>query len=597
MQKIIFFIAIIFSSFQLSAQKVSFVAEAKKVVAVGERFRLEFSVNKSASGFRAPDLNAFNYSGPSTSTNISANYINGRVSRATKYAYSYVLQPKKEGKFTIGSAEINVDGKTYKSNPITIQVIKRGSNSNATTNNNNSQTKKISSKDLFAAVILSKKEAYRGEHVIATVKIFSRVNLAGFNDIKFPTFNGFWSQEIDIPSQINMQREVLNGTVYETGVLKQLVLFPQQTGEITIEPFELDLAIRQRSKRRSFFDSGYKNISKKIKSYPVKLKVKALPNNAPEDFKGLVGKNLKIFTSITKEKVKQNDAITLKIKISGNGNLKLADAPSVKFPADFEIYDPKIINNISNTINGTSGSKTFEYLVIPRHHGDFKIPKTTLTHFDIQSKTYKTLSSKEFKIEVEKGENSEISNNTVVSSTVNKEKLKTLGNDIRFIKTNEISFSKKKEYFTGTQTMYVFYIASLLIFLSIFFVHRKKMQENANIALMKNKRASKVSKKRLKTAEIYLKENKKEEFYSEILRATWGYLSDKMGIPVSELNQNSINERLTEKKVDDNVKNQLSSIISECEFARYSPSDETGKMDNIYNQTSEVINRLESKLR
>ena len=298
--------------------------------------------------------------------------------------------------------------------------------------------------------------------------------------------------------------------------------------------------------------------------------------------------------TIDKQDVKANDAITLKVKISGNGNLKLIEPLKIDFPPDFETYDPKIINNLKNTTSGVTGSKTFEYLIIPRHAGNFRIPPIVFSFFAPKIKQYKTITSDEFKIYVEKADEGEA---TTIITGLSKEDLKFIGSDIHFIKTNNFNLLKKGKHLFGSLMFYLSYLIALIIFFVIFILLRKKIKQNANLMLVKNRRAKKVSKKRLKAALSYLKQKNNEQFYNEVLRAFWGYLSDKLSIPVSELSKDSAANTLKNYNIDNALITQFMNVIDTCEYARYAPLTEASQMDNLYSQAINTIRNLEQKLR
>ncbi len=591
MKKLIYLTLFLLILSNVMAQKVSFTASAKKVVAVGEQFRLTYSVNAKPSSFSPPDLSAFNYSGPSQSSSSNIQMINGKVSQSVNYTYTYYLQAVKAGKFTLGKAKVQVNGKSYTSNTLEIEVVKGAApNQNAGNRQNAGQ---ITGDDLFVRVEVNKRNVFVGEQIIAKIKIYTRVSLVGFEDSKFPNFNGFWTQEIQTPSQISLQRENVNGNIYQVGTLKEMILFPQKSGDLIIEPADITCVLRKRVRPRSFFDNGYRDYSKKIVSPKVKITVKQLPFNKPENFTGAVG-SYKFETSIDKNQCKTNDAITLKVKISGNGNIKLVEKPNINFPADFEVYKPKENVNVKNTKNGSVGKKTFEYVLIPRHAGDFKIPPIEFCYFAPTMKSYKTLSGQEFVISVEKGEEND---NNIQYIGAGKKNIVTQDVDIRYIKISDLSLSPVGKFYAGSLSFYLVYGISSLIFVLIIVIRRKKIKENANIAGMKNKKANKISRKRLKKASLHLKNSNKEAFYVEVLGAIWGYLSDKLSIPVSELNKENVQQHLEKHAIAEQTITNLTDLIDKCEFARYAPSAVSGEMDTVFKSAENIIGTLESKLR
>jgi hypothetical protein len=601
MKKIFFLLlATLFITSASFAEEVKFTAAAPRVVEVGEQFRLVYTVNQKAKDIQLPSLTGFRVlMGPSTSRSSSSQYINGKWSSATTYTYTYVLLAEKEGKFTVNPAKIKVKGYEFNSNSVSVEVVKANEKpqSNQSGQSNQAAATKITQANLFVKVNVDRKSVYMGEHVVATIKVYTRLNIAGFGDSKFPSFNGFLSQEIPTPGQISLQRENVNGTIYNVGTIRKLILFPQHTGNITIDPFELECIIRQRrsSGNRGFFDDffdNYQDIRVPRKSKPVTIRVKEFPANKPASFDGAVG-SFRMSATIDKDSVQANDAVTLKLKISGNGNLKLVNPPEFDFPADFEVYDPKTNQDLKSTAKGMTGSTTFEYLIIPRHGGEYQIPPVDFSFFDPKAGIYRTRSTPKFTIKVGKGSGDASS---AVISSFSKEDVKFIGKDIRFIKTNDFTPRLKGQIFFGTTNFYLAYLVPFLVFILAFVFNRKRIRENADIARVKNKRANRVAMKRLKAASASLKAQKKEEFYDEILKALWGYTSDKLNLPLADLNKENITEILQSKNVEQELTQDFLNILDTCEFARYAPSTGSSEMDELYKKTMETITKLEKSI-
>ncbi|MCF6242570.1 MAG: BatD family protein, partial [Bacteroidales bacterium] len=398
-------------------------------------------------------------------------------------------------------------------------------------------------------------------------------------------------------NQISLQRENVNGTIYNVGVLRKTILFPQRSGKIKIDPFELECIVQQKAgKRRNFFGElvdVYRDVEVQLVSPSRTVNVLSLPVGKPASFSGAVGTDFKLSADIDHKQIKNNESLTLKVKISGNGNLKLIDKINIDFPQTFEVYDPKIKENISNTAAGARGTKTFEYLIIPREQGDYVIPGIKFSYFDIKSKEYKTLSVKDIPIKVEKGDAIDLSAGSI---SVTKEDIRTLGSDIRFIKQNEFELKPIDKTFFGSLQFYLYYLISLFIFIVLVFFMRNKIKQNANAVLMKNKRAGKISKKRLKMAAVYMKQNDKEQFYNEIIHALWGFLSDKLNIPVSELSRETVKETLQKHNVSEDIIANFIKVIDDCEFAKYAPASETNPLPDDYKRAREVIEKFEEIL-
>ncbi len=599
MKKLVSILSVItLISTQLIGQ-ITFKASANKVVEVGENFRLNFTVNANGKNFKPPSSFAgFRLlAGPSSSTSSSYQWINGKASQSISNTYSYILQATREGKFTIPEAQITVDGKVYKSNPITIEVVKGNAQANIQENNGEGTNSENIKDQIFVRINLNKTKVYLGEQIIASIKIYTKVGLRAFEDFKFPAYTGFWSQDIETPNQVSLQRENVNGQIYNVGVLRKTILFPQRTGKIKIDPFELNCIVQQKAgKRRNFFGElvdVYQDVRVNLVSPPRTVTVMPLPVGKPASFSGAVGSDFKLSANVDRQELKNNESLTLKVKISGNGNLKLIDKINIDFPKTFEVYDPKVKENISNTAGGARGTKTFEYLLIPREQGDYVIPEIKFSYFDVNSKSYKTLSVPEIAVKVNKGDAIDMSNTGI---TVSKEDIRIIGSDIRFIKQDPYKLMPRNKHFFGSLSFYLYYLISLFVFIVFVFFMRNKIKQNANAVLMKNKRANKISKKRLKMAATYMKENDKSRFYDEIIHALWGYLSDKLNIPVSELSRDTVKETLQKNNVSDEIINNFLKIIDDCEFAKYAPAGESNQIQDDYQRAREVINKFEEVL-
>ncbi len=591
-------VCVILFSLPVFAQQVSFTMEAPKIVEIGEQFRLAFTVNAQGQNLKLPELSDFSVlMGPSTSQSSSYQIINGVSSQSVSFSYLYVLKATKEGRFTINPASINVNGTTVSSNSVTIEVVKGSAKpSGGGVDQPTSTPGTVPRSDLFVKLILDRKSLYKGDHAMATIKIFSKVNLNGFEDISLPSFEGFWSQDVALPQQIALQRESYNGEIYNVGTLKKTLIFPQQTGNITIGKVKIDCIVQQRIKQpKSFFDDffdNFANVKATVTSDPVIVTVNPLPSG-PSDFSGAVGR-FDLRSSITSTNVKENDAITLRIDVAGNGNIKLINAPKLKLPADFEVYDPKTQSNYSATADGLNGNISFEYLFLPRFAGDYTVPPVDFVYFDPIAGRYATKSSQEFKIHVAKGDGT---SSKTVTSQVSKEDVKYLGKDIRFIKQGNIELRPKGDVFFGSFSFYMIYLAGILGLLTLYFLYQQQIRENANVARVKNKKANKVALKRLKEASGHLNNGATEKFYEAVTRAFWGYLSDKMTIPVAELNKERASAELTNHKASETVVTRFIQILDTCEFARFAPGGGNEKMSEIYDEACDVMGQMEKEIK
>jgi hypothetical protein len=584
----------IFIQFSLSAQIVFEANVSKNVVIVGERFEVKFKVNENAGQFSPPALTHFNIlSGPNQSTSMQ--WINGNMSSSK--TFSYMLSANNEGKYVIGVAKIKINNTIYETQPIEITVEKQ---TNTSSNQPTASTKNLSkdqNEDLFIKLFVTKKKTYLGEQILATYKVYSRVDLIGISDSKEPNFNGFWKEDIKLSDNTQLEREMLDGKPYNTAVLKKTLLFPQKSGKIIIEPLEVTFRVRvsEQGNPKNIFDQFFGRYTEKnipIKSNNFELEVEALPQGKPKEFAGAVGQ-FKMNASIDKSEVKTNDAINFKIEYSGKGNLKLIDLPKIEFPADFEVYDPKITNKIVVTENGMSGSKTAEYLIIPRHSGDFTIPEIQFSYFDPATNKYEKIQNGPFTIKVLKGENEELFSD---NQSVNKKSLKILGSDIRYIKTNTIDFNTNSESFFRSNYHYLLLLLPFIILLVSIPLFSKMKSSLENVALNRRKKANKKALERLKSAKNCLQNQDKKRFYEEIFKAIYGYLSDKLAINTAELNKENISNYLNLNNIEQSIQEKLFSIIETSEIARFSPSSSFSETE-VYQQTLEIISQLENELK
>ncbi len=587
----------------LADEPVRFTASAPSTVIVDKPFQLVYTVNATGKDLRVPEINNFEIlAGPFESRSSSYQVINGKATSSVSISYTYTLLASKTGTFTISPASIIVGGDKYTTNTLTIKVLP-ADDSSATKQNQQSQSsggssKSVSDDEVFIRTSLSKADIYEQEAVLLTYKLYTLVDVVSVNNKKMPDFQGFLKQDIEQAQNKQFSYENYNGRNYGTVVLYQVLLYPQRSGEIMIDRanFEAIIRVQNRAAIRSIFDDffdSYTNVSRTILAPSARINVKALPAGKPATFSGTVG-NFTLSSTISSQKVSANDAITLKVVISGNGNMKLIKNPDIKFPDGFDVYDPKVVNNFKTTANGISGTKTIEYMVIPRHQGKYSIPSAEFSYFDIQSKSYKTLRTPDYNIEVLKGSGSD--NQIVSGNFTGKEDIKQLGKDIRYIFTGNVRFTKTSRFIFGSTFGWLLYLIPLLISLILFFIFRKTIRDNANIEYVKNKKANKVAVKRLKHAGKLLNEGKKESFYEEVLKAVWTYLSDKLNIPVAMLNKGNVETELSRKNVNVELINQLIEILNTCEFARYAPSSGQAEMGNLYNDTIKVISNLEDVL-
>ena len=589
---------------QALADKVSFTASAPDAVVVGDQFRLSYTVTtQKVKDFRAPSIKGFDVlMGPSRSQQSNTQIVNGNVTSTSSITFTYILMANNAGEYTIPGASIIADGDQMVSNSVRIKVLPQdqgGSNSSSSSSTHSSSGTGVSNQDLFITASASKTNVYEQEAFVLTYKIYTRESNLQLNNAKLPDFKGFHSQEIEMTTNARWTPEHYQGRNYYTTVYRQFVLFPQQSGKLYIDPAQFQMTVGKPVQSDDPFDAFFNGgsnvieIKKSISTPKIAINVNPLPAGKPADFSGGVGE-FNISSSINNKELKTNDAITIKLVISGTGNLKLISNPEIKFPDDFEVYDPKVDNQVRLTREGLTGNKVIEYLAIPRHAGTYKIPGVSFSYFDIRSKSYKTLKTEEYVINVEKGAGNA---DQVIANFTNKEDLKVLGEDIRYIKQNEVTLQPKGSFFYGSMTYWLFYIIPALAFIIFFIIYRKQAAENANVAKMRTKKANKVATKRMKLAGKLLSGNKKDAFYDEVLKALWGYISDKLNIPVSLLSKDNIEEKLRNHGVNEELIKEFLNALNDCEFARFAPGDENQAMDKVYSSSIEVISKMENSIK
>lgn len=599
----------------LWAEEVEFRASAPSVVEVGERFRLSFSINKEGENLQIPEITGFSVMGPSTSQSSSYQIINGKATSSVSFTYTYILTALQEGKYVIPSATIQVDGKSFESNSITIQVIKGSSSTTPGTGgvqggasrpqDSRTSNENITNENLFLKVDVNRSQLYIGESLEATIKIYSKVDLTNFGRSKFPSFEGFLSEEIPTGERIELVREEYNGQIYNVGIIRKLLLYPQHTGKLTIAPFELECMVRQRiaGGGQSIFDDffgNYREVRVLRESKPVTIQVKELPQSGkPLGFSGFVG-TLTMNSSISSDSVKANDALTFKLIFKGTGNLKLLSAPKLNLPADFEAYEPKINQQIQVGASGMSGTVTMEYLIIPRYAGDYQLPAVPFSYFDTRSSSYKTIQSNSYEVKVAKGTGltGGATHSGSAVQSFKKEDIRTVGEDIRYIKTGDLKLHRKGIGYFGKPIYWLAFLIPFVLFVVGIILNRRRIRANADIARMKNKTANKMAQRRMKSAAKALKDNNKEHFYEEVLKALWGYMSYKLNIDMADLKRDNINEILSQRGVDDSSIKEFIEVLDETEYARYAPGANSGnEMSKIYRDSIDVITKMDKLIK
>lgn len=578
-------------------QAQEFKASAPSQVQVGQRFQIIWELNGSGSNFTPPKIEDFQVlGGPNQSTSMQ--FINGNMSQSISYAF--VLRAAKEGTFTIPPAKIKSNGSVIESKAVTINVVKGASQASSAAGSGQPQrgqaaAASTNNKDLYSRVEVSKRDVYLGEKIIVDLKIYSRISIVNFDEWSLPTYEGFWSKETTSNQQIQLQNEVIDGVMYQTGLIKQLVLYPQKTGKVTIEPMELGVIVRERTsgRGRSVFDQffgGYQDSKRSIKSNAVTINVKPYPAGRPGDFSGLTGK-LSMKAKLDKNETKSNEAVNLKVTVSGDGNLYQLQEPKLDFPPDIEVYDPKVVDNIKVNANGISGSRTFEYVLIPRYAGDFKIGPFSFSYFDPGAKKFKTVTQDAFDLIVERGEGEAQASPSM--NIANKEDIRLIGSDIRYIKQGQYPIENADTFFYRSVGFYAAIGLPLVLFtLFMGYAQYQKVQGKDGLKL-KSKRATGLAKKRLTKAKALWNQNQTALFYEEVFKALSDYAADKFSIPVSELSKEKIKTVLTQKNVPESTINEFIGVLDKTEFARFAPGADK-QMGSMYDEALAAIVKVEN---
>ncbi len=617
MKKLFCIVAFLLTAiFQMSAQNVIRV-EAPDVVAVNEQFNVTFIIEgeKSPSDFQWSSGDDFQLVwGPQKGSSSSIQIINGKRSSSHQTTFTYILIPKATGTFQLPVATALLSGDRISSTQASIQVVSDGASSSQSSGKNGGKSSgggqtsstgsgEISSNDLFMRLSLSRTEVVIGEPITATLKIYQRANVVGFENAKFPTFNGFWSQETYVPNNIEFKRESLDDKIYNTAVLRTYVLIPLQSGTITIDPAELVCLVNIRTAPStsnslfdSFFQDEYRTIRKRVTTPAVKVKVNPLPAGQPASFGGGVG-NFGISARLTTDNLKTHDAASLVITVSGRGNVALLEEPKVNFPPDFEVYDTKTTENTDKSNGGTSGSKSFEYPFIPRSHGDFTIEPVEYSYYDVNAGKYVTLRTEPLHVKVAKGKGGDSTPVTTVNSGVERKDVKSLADDIRFIFTGKPGLSGSGSFFVGSVFFWILLALMILGATSVYLAFRKVAAMRADVAGTKNRRATKMAQKRLKLAGEYLDKNLYTAFYEELHKALIGFVSDKLNMDMSEISKDNIASALTEGGVSEEQTKAFTDLLDACEFARYSPDGGNEAMRSHYDAALKVISSIDSGLK
>ncbi len=615
MRKILFSLILSLLTIVSAWAEVSFRASAPSAVAAGQQFRVEYVVTARASGISA-DLEGKGFDvlyGPSTSSSTSTSIINGQMNTEVRTTFTYVLQAQKEGTFTLPAASIKADGQTLTSNSLTIKVLpadeqpqSAGQQGGSSRNQQGASQGKFNRDDVHLVLDLSKTSAYEGEAIVATLKLYWRnTQMGNPSDVKLPDFEGFTVQEMD-NANAQATLEHYKGANYQMYPLCKWLLFPSRSGEITIPSSSLKANVQIVTTRRSggFFDwpmEYTQNVEVPLQSAARTINVKSLPSGRPDSYMNAVG-DFRVKSELTANQVKTNDAVIYRISIDGTGNFKYVRDPEPEFPSDFEVFDPKVDLSTRALSTGLQGRKVIEYTVIPRHAGSFTIPALTFGYFDINAGQYKTVTTEAFTLEVERGANdgSNQGGSAVDFSGATQERLKVLGSDIRYLHNVDAGDLEpaNAEPFYGSMSYWLFFILlPLLVFVVLAIVYRRRIRRLSDVAGTRTRRAGKVAERRLKAANQALKAKDETAFYESIHKAILGYVGDKLRIPLADLSQDNIVETLQAHNASADAIQTVKTVLDTCQFARYAPSTDAHAMDDLYRQTSEVIDRLENEIK
>ena len=591
----------------------------KKQVMVGERFQVVFEANAEGKNFQAPSFDGLTVlGGPFTSTSSSFSMVNGSMSHTVKCTYTFALQAYQEGTVHVGSASLTVKGNKITSQPFDIKVIPDdgshaapsggGTSSGQGQSQQNTTDSQVSGKDLFLRVIPSKKSAYVGEQVVLTYKLYTKVPVSSVSLSKMPSYAGFWTKDVsDNSGTLKQSSEYINGIEYTTAEIQKVIVVPQRSGKLALDPMTMECIAQIRTERNNnrsmdpfeaffndpFFNRNIVNVKKELSSQALTLEVKNLPENGkPASFAGAVG-NYSFKSDIDKTELSTNEAVTLTLTVSGTGNVELLQMPEPVFPPDFEVYDPKISTSTNVGPQGLTGTKKAEYLAIPRRAGSFTIPAVEFSYYNSSTDSYEVMSSDPYEIKVEKGSGSDDGGGVFTS---NQEDIKYLGSDIRHIMTGDARLKPTHTVFFGSAAYFVALLVLLLLFIILLFVLKKREQMSKDTAANRNRKADKVARGRLKNAYQHLKAKDQEKFYVEMSQALWGYIADKLGIERSKLSMDTVSETMKGKNVPDELTQQFVDTLNNCEFARFAPGSAEEKMDDLYQRGIDVISKAEKVL-
>ena len=602
LRKLIFTLAVLAITAVANAADVSFSVDYPRQVVQGNKFQISFSLrNAEGNGFKAPEVGGCKLLyGPSKSSSYSSQWVNGVSSSSSSEEYTMVYRADQAGKYTVGSATVSVGGKQYSTKPFTIEILppdrsaQQGNNrgsQNVQIDNANTQTagKQVSSKDLFVRIILSKSNVYEQEAVVCTIKLYTKYQISQFIANIQPSYNGFLIEELPVSPNLN-EIEHVNGENYMVAELKKCILFPQQSGKLTITSGTYDVTVVQYEQFRTPFGIMRQPVEKQlqVKSNTSSVNILPLPEPKPASFNGAVG-NFTVSTEIKPQVLKTFEAATYSYIIRGSGNIKYLKSPTIGFPSQFDVYDPQNNINAKPSGNTVSGTVTIDYTFIPQFVGKYEIPGTEFTYFNPATRKYETLTTQKYDLTVAKGSGA--------ANQAPKGGIEQKNRDILHIKTGDLHLKQEHSYAVEGFGYWLWYIVPLLLLAAVLFYYRKALKARSDMQLMRTKRANKVAQKRLRAAKQWMRAGDKNKFYAEVLTALWGYLSDKIQIPVSELNKENISAELTNYGATDEVIAAVIEVLNNCEFAQYAPELSGNDMESIYSAAADAMDKLENTKR
>ena len=582
---------------------VSFEINTPLMVTAGEMFRVEFVLTNAEpdeGSFKVPSFEGLEVlAGPTTATGHSFQSINGVSSSKSTFTITYVVMGQTAGNITISEAEVAVKGKRYKTKATPIEVVAQSAkrDEQAAAEQGTAVQNQIAQDDILLRLNLSRNNVYQGEPIRASLTLYTRASIAGFEDVKLPSFNGFWSQELPVDNY-RATRQTVDGKVYDSQIIKEYLLYPQQTGTLSIESADItavaQVVMRTNRAFDPFFGGGSEvyNVPRKLSTGRVNVTVKELPAGAPASFTGAVGA-FTMDTQLPSTELKANSAASYTVKIAGTGNLTFLQAPKLSLPSSFELYDVRSTESIHSTTAGTTGYRQFEYPFIARAEGEYDIPAIEFSYFSPEKNAYVTLSSAALTLNVAPDGSAGAATPQQIITGTSKEGVRQLGSDIRFIKLGEPALRAVAAPLMLSTTYFVIVLLILIAAIAAYFILRRVIRDSKNTVLVRNRRANKVAVQRFRAAERFMREQNRHAFFEEMLRALWGYMSDKLNIPVSNLTKENIREELQRRGCSAEDAHHFTDIISRCDEAQYSPA-ESVQMSDVYAEGVNIISRIES---